>query len=219
MDARIKTLTYTDNWTTESNKVYSYTIADGVKATAWKGTNAYKEKGTSMTPVSGTVYYLKEVPNSYLRPYIHVVYDIVDNNTIKQLYTITAVDDANYKEAGFYDGSKDSSSTNLSATIKITQKGSTKVTTLTAKGIFNDKEYPDNAAIKLPRGYLTSIATEFSADFDMQPYFKTLDGVKVYGVTNRTVLPGDGTFVDDGNGVGKLPGITTTDVTNKLDVE
>ena len=53
----------------------------------------------------------------------------------------------------------------------------------------------------------------------MQPYFKTLDGVKVYGVTNRTVVPGDGTFVDDGHGVGVTPGITVEDKAKAKPVE
>ena len=178
----------------------------GAKATAWKKLQAYTaEKGLAMTPAVDGVYYLKEVPECYLRPYIQIVYDERANNAIKKLFMITATDDANYTQAGFYDGSKDSSSTKLASTIKITNEAyPDKSVTLTAKTAF--KKY------NVPRGYLTSIQNSFDSDFDMRPYFKTLDGVKVYGVTNRTVKPGDKTFVDNG-GVGKLPGITAEDVT------
>jgi len=189
----------------------------GSKATAWKKASVYTVKGTEATVIAKTVYYLKEVPKSYLRPYIHIVYDKHDDNNLVRLYTMTALDDANYTEAGFYNGSSDAVSTKLSATVKITDHTG-KTSTLTAKTVFNGKVYPD-ASASVPRGYLTSIETSFGSTFDMQPYFKTLDGVKVYGVTNRTVDPGDSSFVDDGTGKGMKPGITVTDVTNVKSVE
>lgn len=207
-DDEIRALTYDSrNWANDTGAT-PYT---GSKATAWKKAKAYTVKGTEMHPVANGVYYLKEVPNGYLRPYIQIVYDMYDNNKVKKLYSITALDDANYKQAGFYNGSSDASSTQLSATVKITNSDKT-TQTLTAKGVFNGKSYPDGT-VSVPRGYLTSIDTAFASEFAMQPYFKTLDGVKVYGVTNRTVKPGDGTFVDD-NGKGKLPGITAEDAVN-----
>ena len=185
-------------WATDTGAT-AYT---GAKATVWKKLQAYTaEKGTAMTPAVDGVYYLKEVPECYLRPYIQLVYDERADNLIKKLYKITATDDANYTEVGFNDGSKDSSSKKLASTIKITNEAyPNKNVTLTAKTAF--KKY------NVPRGYLTSIQSSFDSDFDMQPYFKTLDGVKVYGVTNRTVKPGNKKYNREG-------GISTTDTENK----
>ena len=222
-DAAIAKLTFDeDNWADDaatgegSTKAAPYT---GKKATAWKAADAYTtDKGTKMHPTAGTVYYLKEVPNSYLRPFVQVVYDEYDNNTLKKLYMITALDDGNYKNGGFYDGNQSTPSTKLSSTVKITKNGKTAYT-LTAKGIFDGKEYPDSN-ISVPRGYLISIDSAFNESFEMQPYFVTLDNVKVYGVTNRSVDPGDGTFVlDEEKQVGIKPGITVVDVTKVVEVE
>ena len=212
-DAGIKSLAYTNT----DDKEYEYTkktatsrfwAADtgaapytGAKATAWKKVNAYTANGKTMQPVEGTVYYLKEVPQYYLRPYIQLVYDERADNLIKKLYKITAVDDANYTEVGFYDGAKDDSSKKLAASIRITNEAyPSKNVTLNAKKAF--------AKYNVPRGYLTSIQSGFDSDFDMQPYFKTLDGVKVYGITNRTVKPGNKKYDRAG-------GIVTSDLENK----
>ena len=186
------------DWSADAEGCAPYT---GSKATAWKKANAYTANGMTMTPAAGTVYYLKEVPQCYLRPYIQIVYDERADNLIKKLYKITAVDDANYTQVGFNDGSADDSSTKLSATIKITNEAyPSKNVTLTAKSAFTK--------YSVPRGYLTSIQSGFDSDFDMQPYFKTLDGVKVYGITNRTVKPGNKKYDRAG-------GITTNDLENK----
>ena len=223
-DAAIETLAFdNNNWAkdkfTEEGSVAAAPYS-GSKATAWKKVDAYKVKGTEMHPTANTVYYLKEVPNSYLRPFIQVVYDEYDNNTLKKVYTITALDDANYTKGGFYDGADDSSSSKLSSTVKITKNGSTAYT-LTAKGVFNGKKYPDeDNGVEVPRGYLISIDTDFTNEFAMQPFFMTLDGVKVYGVTNRTVDPGNGRFVlDESSQMGIKPGITVEDETNVLPAE
>ena len=76
---------------------YAYTGAEN----AWKRSDACTENGLSMTPVAGETYYLKEVPNYYLIPITYVVYDMNNNDTITQLYLMTAVDDDNYKSVGF----------------------------------------------------------------------------------------------------------------------
>jgi hypothetical protein len=202
-------------WVTDASGAVPYT---GSKATAWKKANAYTaDKGTAMTPAAGTVYYLKEVPDSYLRPYVQIVYDEYNENKIVKLYKVTAVDDSNYTQAGFYNGASDDSSTTLSATLKI-KKGDELITTLTAKGVFDGKTYPDKNTT-VPRGYLTAKENSFAASFTMQPYWKTLDGVKVYGVTNRTVDPGNGYFTPDDDGKAVAPGLTISNATNKKAVE
>ena len=111
------------------------------------------------------------------------------------MFKITATDDANYTEVGFNDGNSNDSSKKLAATIKITNDITKQVTTLTAKSVFG-----------VPRGYLTSIDTKIDGTFGMLPYFVTLDGVKVYGVVNRTVDPGNKTYTNK-----VKPGITVSE--------
>jgi hypothetical protein len=135
---------------------------------------------------------------------------------------ITATDDANYNDAGiYYKGVEKKTVKKLAASIKITPNNASPIM-LTAKSIFNGKEY-NGTTIAVPRGYLTSIdltsdLSKFAddEDFTMLPYFITLDGVKVeqgetpgvsvYGVTNRTVNVGNKCFQNN-----SAPGIAVTD--------
>ena len=87
----------------------------------WTRTNAYgygdqagADRGNSLKPEVGTVYYLKEVPKAFLPN--KLVYVKADENTslfdgtkveegkITSLYLLTAVDDRNYAENGFFVG-------------------------------------------------------------------------------------------------------------------
>ena len=218
-------------WAKDSDTSVKY---DGSKFNAWKAANAYTaDKGTAMHPASSKVYYLKEVPDSYLRPYIEIVYDSyhVENGEkdypIVQLHLITVVDDGNYREAGiYYDGSAYKNSGKLSSTLKITLADGT-TEKLTAKNVFNGKKYPDNKPISVPRGYLSAInmTKEFAGfeegkKFSMTPYFVTLDGVdvngkpdgvKVHGIVDRIVDVGNKKYVAGENKTGIAPGIYSTD--------
>lgn len=232
--AKVTATTYDGNHTggfwADDQKGNEYT---GAKATAWSKTQAYTTAdgcGLEMNPKANTVYYLKEVPNSYIRPYIHIVYDINHtgsdgnpDNPLTELRMITAVDDANYTDAGFYyveNSTPDEKTAGRLATlVNISQNGAT-VKALTAKSIFGAKVYPDRTT-NIPRGYLTVVNLTDSLDslstFTMHPYFKTFDGVMVYGITERAVDLGEKRFVKGDDGTGIEPGITTTDTT-KYDV-
>ena len=119
----------------------------------WKGAEAYTDTvdktkgggiGTAMTPKSNIVYYLKEVPNGYIRPYIHFTYDdIADGKPLKKLYSITASDDANYSNVGYIiDGAKTPYyNTTKSLVITIKKPDGTIDATLTAKNIWAAKAY------------------------------------------------------------------------------
>ena len=165
------------------------TAYDASTANVWKAANAYKDvRGDMMQPVPDTVYYLKEVPDCYIRPYIHFTYDDYDpQKPLKSLYIITATDDTNYKGAGYIvlpadpevqtDGTK-----SLLFTVK--KVDGTIDATLTAKSVFSSK-YSG-----VMRGYLYwAEASNLigQASYKYQPCWTTLDGVLVKGVTTRTI--------------------------------
>ena len=82
------------------------------------GAQADAPSGDQMTPVAGAVYYLKEVPKTFLPN--RLVYVKADKNTqlydgrqieegkLTSLYLLTAVDDRNYAENGFMVGTANS---------------------------------------------------------------------------------------------------------------
>ena len=203
---------------------------DGSVAKAWKtkktatNDNVFTAKGTKVQPKVDTVYYLKEVPDSYLRPYMSFVYDKIHedesgtkDNPLVALRLITAVDDSNYNGVGFYvnhdNVDEKISVSKLAATLKITNSDGS-ASTLTAKSSFNGiTSASDNKTLRVPRGYLScsdqtaklNEADEYA--FTMAQYFITPDGITVEGNTVRTINIGNKKFVNDGNGRGKEPGI------------
>ena len=169
--------------------------------------------GTEMTPVNGIVYYLKEVPTGYIRPYIHFTYDDRDPlKPLKKLYVITAADDANYDLVGYATnpGTDDEevvgSTKGLTVTIK--KPDGTVDATLTAKSVFNGKKYTysdgTTVTLEVTRGYLymTDLSKNIGTEFTYQPCWKTLDKVLVKGLTVRTVGAGTNYIEDDENCIG-----------------
>ena len=66
---------------------------------------AYTVAGNSITPVAGTVYYIKEVPaDSFLQPRLRYTY-VAATGEIGTSWLITNMDDTNYKDVGFMVGS------------------------------------------------------------------------------------------------------------------
>ena len=152
-----------------------------------------------MEPVVNTVYYLKEVPTSYLDVRVQYVYDFGDDwkaetAEITRIFLITAVDDTNYSKAGF--------------NVDVINAAGEKIATLTAKfsvtqhnGSTFTLDVP-NAFPNLKRGYLGSFdsnATLIKANtsFMVMPFWYTLDGVKVSFEAGKTYSFGGGTTVGD----------------------
>ncbi len=104
--------------TDEGAVVYNGTsvkhTVDNVTVMFWEKAQAYTELGTELAPTTGTVYYLKEVPKTFLPN--RLVYVKADKNTqlydgtpieegkLTSLYLLTAVDDMNYSANGFMVG-------------------------------------------------------------------------------------------------------------------
>ena len=197
---QIKALTYTDGKAKDPNGT-AYT---GKKATAWKSAKAYKVNGQKdFAPEVNQVYYLKEVPNTYFRPRMEVIYDTrKSTQPVTDLYLFTATDDANYNSVSL----SPVGDTELYARATIKNYDGTVKRYLTAKGEFKT----------LPRGYIALInvkdKVKSQTDFEFTPKFETLDGVEVNGVIKRTVAFGNGNFNPDSNGDSVAPGLSHTDV-------
>lgn len=183
-----------------SSKGISYTGQAGF----WTKSNAITINGTTMKPVPGTTYYLKEVPAGYLRPYIHVVYNTYRGNALSQIYLMTAVEDTNYTDIGlnvFENVAGERLKLAASFTITNAETGSsTKVTPATAFGSYG-----------VTRGYLgvwdaNKALESMNTQFSYQAYWTTPDGVTVNGTVIRSVDTGDNTYQNF-----QTPGITYTD--------
>ena len=150
---------------------------------SWSKTNAYTANGTAMKPVAGQTYYLKEVPEEYLQPYMHVVYDERSQNIaneLKQMYLMTGVDDMNYQEIGLNTVNITLGTRKTTASFKIVDTvGDTTTTTLTTSSIWGVKGFLGvwDQSSDLKENY----------EFSYQPYFVTPDGITVEGTTTRTV--------------------------------
>lgn len=198
-DQQIINATYDENgWMTDPEG----TPYDASKANVWVADQAYttelKEtgggKGTEMSPKGSVVYYLKEVPDGYIRPYIHFTYDErAENMPIKKLYLFTASDDRNYDGVGYIiapaETQTDASTCSLIVNIK--KYDGTTSDKLTAKSIYGNKEY-HGETVKLTRGYLhwTDYSKSIGTEFTFRPCWTTFDDVLVKGVTVRTVNNG-----------------------------
>ena len=184
---------------------YDGTSYKGAIAGYWDKSAAYTANGTTMQPVKGETYYLKEVPDGYFKPSMALVYDTYTNpNNAVGLYLISATDDKNYNDFGLqitstkagengYDQVKE-----YALSFKVQQKVNVStMTTITAKSAFG-----------VPNGYLgvwdAGIELVENNDFSYTPYVVTPDGVTVTGTTSRTVYAGDVTYrntLDNGPGV------------------
>ena len=170
----------------------------------WNFDEAFKVSGFKMKPVPGKTYYLKEVPNKYLRAIAHRFYW---NSTKKttQLYILTGLDDSNYLTAGF-DG-KDLYGNILSdKDVRGYPNPATKLyDSLTAKNnqIFTAKKY-----FGVPAGLLNVYTLYFNLDADltdglkaeMTPYFITPDNIKVWQITRTTEITNNSTNIKNIDG-------------------
>lgn len=201
--------------TEEGAVVYNGTsikhTVDNVTVPFWQKAQAYTELGTELAPTAGTVYYLKEVPTSFLPN--RLVYVKADKNTqlydgtpieegkLTSLYLLTALDDRNYADNGFFVGDASDGQNVTSLNGKSGSADSvSRVFTIFVK---NGETYSYNAnalndSIVVPEGMNPNLVgfvaakhldydwiqahrgqTEGAATFYLKPYWTTLDGVTV----------------------------------------
>lgn len=178
-------------------------------AGSWTRANAYTDEvtatgggiGTAMTPVAGQTYYLKEVSKAYIQPYLHVVYDersLPTANELKQMYLMTGIDDLNYTELGLNVTNITLGTVKKVASFKVQESVDSDTVTLTTSSLWDVKGFLGvwDQSSDLKENY----------EFTYQPYYITLDGVKVDGETTRTVNTQDnhyyGTFDQGDNNTG-----------------
>lgn len=174
------------------------------------------ENPTAFTPVDQATYYIWEVPNTYLTPRNYNVWrHLPENNgqqTVVRLYPLTAADRTLYKQVGFVIDDKDYVSgcgefgtaiSNAAPTLYQTavatkngqhyqtlylDKGAIKAssTAIDESGLVSGQHIDDGclAGIRLDAEGMTKFESANGVTF--QPYWITLDNVKVYGATART---------------------------------
>ena len=198
------TLEYdTDNWSQDDGGT---PYVGGLSN--WSAKNAYTNSGQAMNPTSGITYYLKEVPEWFLQPYLYVIYDIIDKNNVKDMYLMTDVDDNNYNEIGlFATDIRTGDRIKLAVSFKIIDTINSKTDTIKADTIAKASGFDDVNA----KGYVAvwnpGVA---SKDFTFTPYFITPDAITVEGTNVRSVSVGNGTYQD----TFAAPGITFTNSSN-----
>lgn len=167
--------------------------------------------GLGFAPQAGRTYYVKEVSEAYLQPKIYYVYDKHDNNKVKQIYLVTAIDDMNYRQVGFdvntYEHKQEAvSGATVYENITIQHYNNQWVIDPTLAEVKTLQDFFGNT---LTNGYLNvqkysdykGNPTNLKQNYTMLPYFVTLDGVKVTGVKNREVLLGNGNYTGTSDGL------------------
>lgn len=168
-----------------------------------------------LNPTENATYYIWEVPNTYLTPRNYNVWrHLPENNgqkTVVRLYPLTAADRPLYKQVGFVIDGKDyvSGCDEFNDTINNTptlyqtavaeqngqhyqtlylDKGAIKAsnTAIGDDGLVSGQHIDDGclAGIKLDANGMIKFKSDTGVTF--QPYWITLDNVKVYGATART---------------------------------
>ena len=191
------------------------------------------ENPMAFTPVDQATYYIWEVPNTYLVPRNYYVWRHLPENggkeTVVRLYPLTTADRTLYKQVGFVIDSTDyvsgcgefgmalNNAPTLYQTAVAMKNGQHYQTVYLRNGTIQ----ATNTAIEnemvngqhIDEGCLAGIRlndAEFakfksSTGVTFQPYWITLDGVKVYGTTARTCTYVDGqqmpNFTDSSNSI------------------
>ena len=146
--------------------------------------------GTAIQPVAETIYYVKEVSDTYLRNYTHLG---LRGGVVTDLVLAAAIDDATYEYAGYYiNGTKTSASKFNTVLNLITSDNPNNKYELTVGKISGDSNN------KL--GYVASMHANMSlvvpgGSITLTPWWETPDHVIVKGVQTRTLSMAEGDSV------------------------
>ena len=157
--------------------------------------------GLGFNPVPDETYYVKEVPEAYLQPKTYSIYNTYYGNQVRAVYMVTAIDDTNYRLVGFEVAGADSPKAlvedeTVYQEIEVTRAGK-HYQTLTPASFFGTNV--DAESLLHVQPYTGTIAA--GGSFVFTPFFVTPDGVKVTGVTERTVNFGNGTYTGNEDGI------------------
>lgn len=200
----------TDNVT--GGYLYGGAFADAACATVYPFDNG--ETGISFSPKPGATYYIWEVDQKYLAPKTFCTWLTNDSyqKEVVGLYLLTSMDRLLYREAGFTIGGTDytekaSDGSVAYGDIRVTYSRTPDRVDLLylSNGIMQqDTSYSGTTKQTNDGGYIAAYeltAEQFAAfktaPFTFQPYWITLDGVKVTSVSNRTC-----TYVESSTRIG-----------------
>ena len=172
-----------DDLTISSFKTYTAENMSELR-NAWNIRDAYTEYGNAVGVEKGRVYYLKEVPDTYLRPASYRLFH-KPTNQLQQYIMISVTDDLNYRRAGFIvaKGSDDYRSA-IATSLTITF-GTTSTEVLYPANIYGNNEYGYMSWAKHPDFAYTSEGDIIQKM--ISPYYVTPDGLLVFGEKRRFV--------------------------------
>lgn len=163
----------------------------------WDYKKAYTENGHAMTPKADTVYYLKEVPDGYLKPYTQYTYYTLPAKAdmLGTVWCVLGVDDLNYQSAGFSIEAvtKDGDKTAIMRDVLHFWPESNEdlKVELTCKGLYGGAGFLGYAELN---EFAADSNGLFSETATIRQYWKTMDGVTVYGTTQRVLSFGNGKY-------------------------
>ena len=170
------------------------------ESSKWNFDEAYTVSGFKMTPVPGKTYYLKEVPNKYLRPAAHEMF-WQKAKYITQFYLVSVIDDGNYLTTGF-DGTNFENESLGDKDLRGAANPATMVYSKVLQGT-STYWYPNNYA-SVKNGYLSIYAAHYNLDEPMTdgkkttytPYYVTPDNIKVWQQSRRGTVASNGTIIN-----------------------
>ena len=146
------------------------------------------ENAVSFHPKANATYTIREVPDTYLRPYVYSVWrEDGGQKNVTGLCLLTTADEAGYLNVGFDIDRQKSQTASLCDTVTV-KRGSTVTDRLVVAdgALTSDKERASTGQI----GYHVLDGDEFtrfrSAPLTFRPYWITNDGVRVSGPTTWT---------------------------------
>ena len=157
-----------------------------------------KQNGLSFTPEKGKTYYIWEVDQKYLIPKTTAVWRHVDGKeTVTRLYLMTPIDRLLYSEVGFdivgdqTPRKSERDDQNVAyGRVNVTKNGQPYQVIYVKDGVMDIKSTAPTDADAGYIGMYKLTDDEFNSfktqPFSFQPYWVTLDGIKVTGTLERT---------------------------------
>lgn len=141
-------------------------------------------KGTEVQIARAGIYYIKEVPTSYLRNYHQITY-IKSTGALTGLYLLSAIDDTNYRETGFTLLTPEGKIATVVKAFSVTNSGTGKTVTLKPTTVFKNVGLTGDGYLS----YWNATGSEYYKQgmFTILPYWKTPDEIDVNGISTRTV--------------------------------
>ena len=172
-----------DGTSNKNGSVRFWTRANGGKIVRDGADVAYSVigSGDAVTPAVNDIFYLKEVPNCYLKFTGKYVYDTAKNNEVVKFFLLTGVDDSFFNQIGFNVVTKDYSAS-LAAKFSYQRRNDDTVTTITVADVTADGQVGYIAVLKpVVEGSTDDLILQSlkTSDVSMYPYWITPDGVTV----------------------------------------